>query len=78
MVGKVRELRALGAAVGRAEAHGVEPGEDVELGDDEPRQRVDAGRVAQRDEVEPPRAPGAAGVAVDDCLDRAPSRPVCA
>ena len=60
VVGERRQLAAVGALVAGADLERVETAEDVELGDDECRHAVDAGRVAQRHEVGPAAAPRAA------------------
>src|SRR3954471_5354974 len=57
----VVEARLLGAAVVRADVERAEAGQNVELRDRQVRERVDAGRVAQGDEVDPTDAAGAAG-----------------
>src|SRR3954451_11708129 len=60
VVRKGVERRLLLAAIARAHLDALEAAEDVELGDDERRERVDACRVLQRDEVEPARPARAA------------------
>ena len=61
VVGEVGEVRAVEAAVGRADLDLVEAGEHVELRDRQRRQAVDARGVAQRGDVQPAGAPRAAG-----------------
>ena len=61
VVGKFAQALALARLVGDAELEGVEPGQDIELGQRDLGDARDADRVSQRHQVEPPAptlAPG--------------------
>src|SRR5690348_5705447 len=53
VVGELVEGGALGMAIADADADRPDPGEDVELGDDQPGHPVQPRGVAERDEIEP-------------------------
>ena len=65
VIGEVVELGALRAPVASTGADALETRKDIQLGDCECSERVEARRVAKRHEVEPtdsPRAPGRGAV----------------
>jgi hypothetical protein len=61
VVGELVEDGAVGVAVADAEPQRIGAGEDVELGHREGGHPVEADRVAEGDDVEPPAAPGTPG-----------------
>ena len=56
-----------GCVVGDADAQGVEPGQYIELGDEQPGEAVEALRGSERDGVKPPAPPRTAVVAPNSC-----------
>jgi hypothetical protein len=60
VVGELVEGHAVRAEVAHGHLNGVDPAEDVELGDDEASQAVEARGVLERHGVEPSAAAGAA------------------